>query len=275
MAIDKKLAAITLQILTSTLTDTDRLYVATSGNLDAYMTGATLKALASGNVSEVATFGALPGSAADGKLFLVVDASGDPDLSDATWALYVYRVSLVDYTRLNSLEEIAGANGDMLKSVYDTGDNGKVDGAEQADEISVTPAANQYWGTDSGGNQIWINNNASLAALSAVELIPTGSPLDNVNLAHVVGEYYFTVPHSNGLGTLETLTSPPDHRHPGLLRIDTGGTPSVAGPAFDITPVAITLIGGFYRTDFDKNTLEYSLVAGNLYGSWVESRYSQ
>ena len=215
---------------------------------------------------------ALPGAPEDGKLFIAADASGDPGLTDATWAFYVYRVSLAAYTRLVSLEELAGANGDMLKSIYDIGDSGQVGLADLADAIVGGPAGDQYWGTDGGGNQMWLNNNSSLSALTLIELTPTGTPTDNVDLAHIVGQHYFTVPHANGLGTLESLTNAPDHRHPGLLRIDTGGTPSVAGPAFDVSPAGITIIGGIYRTDWNVNTLEYSTVVGNLYGSWVESK---
>jgi len=52
------------------------------------------------------------------------------------------------------------AGGDMLKSVYDTGDDGKADNANQADKINASPGNNYFYVTNGAGVQLFVLQSA-------------------------------------------------------------------------------------------------------------------
>jgi len=78
-----------------------------------------------------------------------------------------------------------GGSGDMLKSVYDTGDNGQADVADTADVITGTPGNDKLYGTDGGGNQVFIDRATIIAELNSTLVPPTGSVMPFVGISSV------------------------------------------------------------------------------------------
>jgi phage-related tail fiber protein len=68
----------------------------------------------------------------------------------------------------------AAGNGDMLKSVYDTNDNGKVDGAEAADKLS-TSRSFTLTGDVTGTTNSDLSSNLSIGATLANSGVTAGT----------------------------------------------------------------------------------------------------
>jgi len=73
--------------------------------------------------------------------------------------------------------------GDMLKSVYDTGDNGQVDVADEADKLTGTPGNDKVYVTDNVGNQQFSNQSDIADMKKSAYATVSSSKVDTAILA--------------------------------------------------------------------------------------------
>lgn len=250
MVLGKKLNEILNQV--TVLDDAARFYLVQSSQ-DSYILGSTIKALFAGGVATLGTYASLPASPSDGKMYWVNDASGDPELANATGALYFYQLSTTSYIRVVSVEELAGNAGDMLQANYDSNADNKVNEADSADELAGSPTANQYWGTDGAGNQNWFDNSNLAGAGSYL-----GDYEVRAGTSHQVQTAHNGVFNSFTSGSLATLVVPTNAADP--LPIDSEYvyfTEGAGGVQLDIT--GITIVG--------KNSggVYHQLVQGDMF----------
>jgi len=133
------------------------------------------------------------------------DAYPQPDGTAASQEKFLKTNAAGDAVELVS----ASTFGDMLKTTYDSNDDGKVDAADEADELAGLSGNNKIWVTDGAGNQVEVDISSlevSLAATAnAVKGIPhavwSGSTTDatptEIFLGGVASERY--APAANGI----------------------------------------------------------------------------
>jgi len=100
--------------------------------------------------------------------------------------------------------------GDMLKTVYDTGDNGQCDIADKADRITADPGNLKVYVTDAGGNQGFIDQSAlPNAVVSGSDNFLTGLEMSN-NAGDALKDLDIAIGQANSIDntTLGDLTAP-------------------------------------------------------------------